>query len=243
MCHFISWIRHADGIFFLTDDEMKTKKGKDLIEYLGPDNYWEDVKGHGAITEYFNFRSFEGIHEELSLFNSPKYLPKIIFEAIKKGKFHLIGRPDTVDNFLVVGAIREYEWLREEIINEREYKIKMSHAKLEDAKHEANSEYDKVVSIALGKYEAFKAEYQLAEISGKVDPDLLSSMKHRLNDCYKEYIQVMDEGHLKREDKINVVYDEYITLDNKLHNKATQTLCNLFWDIFAKPENRLPVWR
>jgi hypothetical protein len=97
MCEFPSWIeipehlqkKYGREIFFLTNNELKTKRGRELIKYLGP-TFNEDVKGHGAINWYYQLEGV-GKYKELPNFRSPVDLPQEIAQAIKDCLFSRIG--------------------------------------------------------------------------------------------------------------------------------------------------------
>ena len=94
MCDFISWkeITTADGgaeILFLTyEDIYNTKRGRELQKYTTGD----DFVGHGAIDFYYELNG-KGINKECTDFSSPNNFPPVIADAIKAGKFYLLGTP------------------------------------------------------------------------------------------------------------------------------------------------------
>ena len=95
MCEFISWkeVTTADGkdveILFLTyDDIYNSKRGRKLQKFTTPD----DFIGHGAIDFFYDLNG-KGIDKECTDFSSPNNFPPIIVDAIKKGKFYLLGTP------------------------------------------------------------------------------------------------------------------------------------------------------
>lgn len=52
MCEFISWIEKGNDIFYLTDKEIFSKQGQELL--LGcKDN---DFLGHGAIRKFYSLQ-------------------------------------------------------------------------------------------------------------------------------------------------------------------------------------------
>ena len=94
MCEFISWkeVKTAEGteIFFLTyDDIYNTKRGKELRDYTKNDG---DLIGHGAIDYFYDLKG-RGANKECTDFSTPKNFPDQIVEAIKRGKFYLLGAP------------------------------------------------------------------------------------------------------------------------------------------------------
>ena len=90
MCNFISWVEYKGEILFLTKHELRTNKGKELTKHLGL-QYYNDIKGHGAIEHYYDLKSNSGVHRECEDFSSPDNFPLVIQEAIKRGDFEGIG--------------------------------------------------------------------------------------------------------------------------------------------------------
>lgn len=89
MCDFISWIEIKQQVVFLTtDDIFHTKTGRELQKYCGCP---EDLIGHGAIREYYQFTG--GIERECTDFSSPDNFPPEIVKALLLGKFRKLGVP------------------------------------------------------------------------------------------------------------------------------------------------------
>jgi len=87
MCEFMSWINRRDKNYFLTTDQLKTRRGQKLLKSIG----YEDINGHGAIREYYRIDSGDGINKEYTDFSSPNNFPPEIVAAIKAGKFRGFG--------------------------------------------------------------------------------------------------------------------------------------------------------
>ena len=105
MCEFISWKEYKDEILFLTDDDLDTEKGKELVAYLGC-AYWDDIPGHGAINYYFNLTPDNGLEKEITDFTDISQFPPQIVEAIKACKFKRIGLSLSL---LTKPALADYE--------------------------------------------------------------------------------------------------------------------------------------
>ena len=108
MCEFISWIEYEDQALFLTDADLNTKHGKELIVYLG-NNFSEDIKGHGAIRFYYEIGDSKGHNKECTDFSKPNNFPPAIQDVIKKGKFNKIGIPELPNQLLAPSAFAEYK--------------------------------------------------------------------------------------------------------------------------------------
>ena len=105
MCEFLSWIKIENKVYFLTDIELKSERGKELKKYLG-EKYDEDKKGHGAIRWYYSLPENVGENKENSDFSSPANFPVEIVKALKKGYFSKIG---TAEKMLDLSALKKYE--------------------------------------------------------------------------------------------------------------------------------------
>jgi len=91
MCDFVSWIEFGDYILFLTNLDLETKRGRELMKFLG-NKFDEDIKGHGAIEWYYEL-TIKGIHRECTDFSLPGNFPSKIVNAIKSGEMSYIGVP------------------------------------------------------------------------------------------------------------------------------------------------------
>ena len=56
MCNLVSWIEKDGAVFMLDNDDLLSKRGRELKEHLGI-AYDEDNKGHGAIEWFYNLSS------------------------------------------------------------------------------------------------------------------------------------------------------------------------------------------
>ena len=89
MCEFVSWIEHDDQIYYLNDNCLRDKKGRELKKYLG-NRYKYDVRGHGAIRYYYDIKNNTGIDKEYTGNDRDQY-PKEIIEDIKNCNMQIIG--------------------------------------------------------------------------------------------------------------------------------------------------------
>jgi hypothetical protein len=87
MCEFVSWIEHKNKIYFLSDRELKTREGKELVKYCGDPT---DLLGHGAIRRYFGFDAKVGTDRECTDFSSSDKFPPEIQDMIREGDFKLL---------------------------------------------------------------------------------------------------------------------------------------------------------
>jgi hypothetical protein len=149
MCHLVSWIEYKDEVYFITDSDLNTKEGRALKKYLGYPNqsYWDDIKGHGAIREFYELRG-KGRDKECTDFSNPKNFPHQIVDAIKQGKFTGIG---VAEGLLTQVAWAEYQKVRQ--VAEAEYqKVRQpAWAEYQKVRQVAEAEYQKVTQVAFWK--------------------------------------------------------------------------------------------
>jgi hypothetical protein len=112
MCDFISWVDIDGVVFFITDKELRTKRGRDLMKYSGWDT---DVIGHGFIREYYELppgaaNSEWGYHVNKRLGNNceincfieymdrfPEEIQKA-FKYFKQNFSYILNEPEVLSN-------------------------------------------------------------------------------------------------------------------------------------------------
>jgi len=152
MCEFVSWIEKDNKNYYLTKNQLKTDKGKNLIKYCDG----QDIQGHGAIRRYFwgNEQAKGGVDKECSNFSTPLNFPKEIVKDLLNGNFNhkLFDLPlDILNN----KARKEY------------LKIKQSEWKeYLKIKQLAWEEYDKKRQLAF--YKLLKAKKNRKDIWNKI---------------------------------------------------------------------------
>ena len=147
MCDFISWIEHQGDIYFLTNQELNTKEGRELKEYLGT-AFYDDIKGHGAIDRYWGLKG-KGVHKECTDFSTPDNFPPVIVEAIKKGLFEGIG---AAEGILTPTAWAEYKKVQQPAMAEYEKVQQPAWAEYEKVEQAAWAEYEKAIQAAMAEY-------------------------------------------------------------------------------------------
>jgi hypothetical protein len=97
MCKSISWYeKDGEKPLFLDDDDLASKRGRELKEYLGT-KYDEDKCGHGAVVFFYpSAKSWK--QKECTDFSTPKNFPIEIVEKIKLGKLSQFGTCDLILN-------------------------------------------------------------------------------------------------------------------------------------------------
>ena len=152
MCEWVSWIEYKNELYFLTASDLRTKEGRALRLYLGP-QFSNDIKGHGAIDRYYGLKG-KGTHKECTDFSTPSNFPPAIVNAIKKGHFCGIG---LAESLLTAEASAEYEKVEYAAWAEYEKVRAPAWAEYEKVRDEAWAEYEKVRASALAEYEKVRA--------------------------------------------------------------------------------------
>jgi hypothetical protein len=147
MCDFISWIE-LDGVnYFITSKQLRSKRGKELKDYLGS-KYSDDVKGHGAINWFFDLKG-KGIHRERTNFSNPKNFPNEIIELIKSGGFKGIG---VCEEILTDETWKKYEEIRQSAWKKYQEIEHPAYEKYEEIRQSAREKYLEIQQPALKEY-------------------------------------------------------------------------------------------
>jgi hypothetical protein len=155
MCEFISWKEFKTDagteILFLTYDQIyNSKRGRELQKYTTPD----DFIGHGAIDFYYELGG-KGQNRECTDFSTPGNFPPEIVEAIKAGKFYLMGSPERL---LKQSALAEYKKIKQSAYAEYEKIDQPALAEYEKIQQSAYAEYEKIEQPAYAEYKKIKQE-------------------------------------------------------------------------------------
>src|SRR3989304_1382091 len=185
MCVFISWkeVRRTDGateILFLTyDDIYNSKRGKKLQQHTTPD----DFVGHGAI-DFFYELDGKGVKKECTDFSSPSKFPVVIAEAIKTGKFYLMGIPL---GLLSPSALADYEKIRKSAWADYEKIENPAWADYEKIENPARADYEKIENPARADYEKIRltAFWELFFIPGNRAEGWRRSHETHIKDRYR----------------------------------------------------------
>src|SRR3990167_6272017 len=89
MCNPISWIESENNVFVITDAEIKSEKGKELLKEAG--NSF-DIWGHGFCRAYYGING--GREREVNDFSKVKLFPAEIQKLLKdfnKNFGHMFG--------------------------------------------------------------------------------------------------------------------------------------------------------
>ena len=113
MCDDISWVEIGNGILFLSDDDLASTRGQELLQFAITAG---DFRGHGAIRAYyakqFSHPLRRGANREMSDFSSPTNFPPEIVEAIKGGRMtrcHVAAWEQLLTSAACEEAIAAYE--------------------------------------------------------------------------------------------------------------------------------------
>jgi hypothetical protein len=83
MCEFVSWLEYKGKIYFLSDKELKSRRGKELSQYGHNKDNW---RGHWAICWYYGIERRKSIRRECEDFSTPANFPEEICTAIRAGQ-------------------------------------------------------------------------------------------------------------------------------------------------------------
>ena len=136
MCEFISWTEYKGKLYYISNYELNTPDGQALRRKLNYD-FYEEIKGHGAIKTYFGLPHSKCKDNECSDFSTPNNFPAEIAEKIKAGEFSEIG---VAEGLLTQPARAEYEKVEQP-----------ARAEYEKVKQSAWAEYKKVKQSAFWK--------------------------------------------------------------------------------------------
>ena len=153
MCHFISWIDLEGQLYYLTAKELRSRRGKELKEYLGS-AYADDVVGHGAIDWYYDLKG-KGIHRECTDFSSPANFPGEIVKAIKSGAFKGMG---ICPELLNESAKAEYNKIDQSAWAEYKKINQSAWAEYWKIEQSAWAEYDKIEQSARAEYDKIEQD-------------------------------------------------------------------------------------
>ena len=81
MCEFVSWIEHRDQILFLTDAEVFSPHGKEVLQ----GSRGIDFLGHGAIRAFYGIPGYVGVEHEDRRFWKMELYPEPIRKKLKEG--------------------------------------------------------------------------------------------------------------------------------------------------------------
>ena len=79
MCNFLSWIELDKKLYYITDEDVKSEKGKELIKKSGS---FQDAFGHGFIREYYDLGQ-AGQEKEVNDYWHLEKLPKELAEKVE----------------------------------------------------------------------------------------------------------------------------------------------------------------
>jgi len=145
MCQFVSWKKHENKVYFLTNADLETKEGKKLLK----DEVKADLCGHGAIESFYPELKGKGENLECVDFSTPKNFPKEIVSALKKGKLSRIGI--ALDILNDAGRV-EYDKIEQPAWAEYRKIEQSAWAEYLKIRQSARAEYDKIEQSASAEY-------------------------------------------------------------------------------------------
>jgi len=149
MCEFLSWTEYKGKLYYLTDFELNTRDGEKLKKKLDY-AFYEEIKGHGAIKEYFGLSHSQCRDHECTDFSTPNNFPVEIVKKIKAGEFSRIG---IAEGLLTQPAWAEYEKVEQPARAEYKKVERSAWAEYKKVEQSARAEYEKVIQSAWAEYE------------------------------------------------------------------------------------------
>jgi len=226
MCEFLSWTEYKGKLYYLTNFEINTRNGKKLRKKLDY-NFSEEIKGHGAIKEYFGLPHSQCIDHECTNFSTPNNFPSEIVEKIKRGEFSEIG---IAEQLLTQSAWAEYEKIRQSAWAEYKKITQSALAEYEKIRQSAWAEHEKIRQPALAEYKKIR-QSALAEYEKIRQPAWAEYEKIR-QPAWAEYEKIRQSALAEYEKIRQPAWAEY----EKIRQSA-------FWNIFSNPNNRIEVWK
>jgi hypothetical protein len=152
MCHFVSWIEYKGKVYYLNDDRLNDRRGKELRDYETDPDEW---RGHGSILWYYGLEGKNTVQKEVEDFSSPDAFPPEIVADIKAGKFKQFG---VASQILTPPARAEYEKVRDRAWAEYEKVRDRALAEYEKVEGPEWAEYEKVEGPAWAEWEKVKSQ-------------------------------------------------------------------------------------
>ena len=152
MCEFISWIEYKGKLLYISNYELNTPDGKELCRKLNY-NFYEEIKGHGAIREYFGLSSKQGKRMECTDFSDINNFPQEIVKKIILGEFSQIA---IIPELLEQSAWYKYEKVRQPARDNYEKVEKSARDNYEKVKQSAWDNYEKVIQFAWDNHEKIR---------------------------------------------------------------------------------------
>jgi F0F1-type ATP synthase membrane subunit b/b' len=236
MCHFVSWIEYKGKVYYLNDDRLNDRRGKELRDYETDPDEW---RGHGSILWYYGLKRAETVQQECSDFSDPANFPPEIVEDIKEGKFRSFG---ICPEILAGLAREEYQKIVDRAREEYEKITGPAWKEYWKITGPAWEEYEKIVDLAREEYEKIvdraRAEYY------KI-----------LNPARAEYEKIVDRAREEYEKIVDLAREEYQNIMGTVAREGYEKIVDLawaeyekvksqtFWPLASKPENRIEAWR
>jgi len=216
MCKFLSWIELPNGeLKYISDFELNTRDGQKLRKSLFP-LFGSEIVGHGAIKTYFGLTNHAGKDCECANFSDPNNFPDKIVGKIKEGKFSKLGL-----NGLLLTALAWEKYKKVTGPDREEYKKVTALAR---------EEYEKVTALA---WEEYKKVTALAwEECEKATGPAWEKYKKVTALAWEEYKKVTGPAR-----------EEYKKVTDLAREKYKKNKLEIFWELFANPQNRPECWK
>ena len=239
-CGFVSWYKDMTGRVHFTTDADLPRLAKLKVE-------GEDIWGHGAIYALHGWAKdnaparLQG--HECTNFSSPSNFPPEIVEAIKAGHM-TYGAAQPAMLSAAGGAL----YAKRQQANA---KYKQAYDKRQQANAEYKQAYDKWQQADAGwqqtndrwwqadaEWQQANDKWQQAHDKWKQADAEYKQAYDKRRQAYAEYKQV-DDKRQQADDKWQQANAEWKQADAK----RQQAYAEIFWAVFADPQNRIEAWR
>ena len=226
MCEFISWIEYRGEVVYLTDEDLNTEKGKELLNYIQDPN---DICGHGAIRYFYDIPCGQGTDREVTNLSSPDKLPQEIVKAVKEGRMSAIGYSETLLNNK---GLKKLEAIEQPTLEKYEAIKEIAWKKYKAIERPAWEKFEAIEQSALEKYE-YEATKETAykKYDAKVDS------------ARKKYYATERSAYKKYEAIKEIAYKKYKAIEQPAFEEYKATKQTTFWKVFKDKKNRQKAWR
>jgi len=237
MCEFISWIEYRGEVVYLTDEDLNTEKGKELLNYIQDPN---DICGHGAIRYFYDIPCGQGTDREVTNLSSPDKLPQEIVKAVKEGRMSAIGYSETLLNNK---GLKKLEAIEQPTLEKYEAIKEIAWKKYEAIKEIAWKKYKAIERPAWEKFEAIeqsaleKYEYEATKETAYKKYDA------KVDSARKKYYATERSAYKKYEAIKEIAYKKYKAIEQPAFEEYKATKQTTFWKVFKDKKNRQKAWR
>lgn len=265
MCRVASWVdlssvvKNGRKIYFITNNELLTLRGRKLKKYLG-NRFAEDIQGHGACRYYYpELKEGVGRDKECTNFSTPDNFPPEIVAAIMAGQMTQIGF--SLDLLNPLGK-KKYNAIVDPVKKEVSIRTTFAWEKCNAIIYPVWKEYDAIVNPVEKKFNAIIAsarrEYNAIVGSARKKRATIVGLEREkltaiITSALEKFIDIRDSARKKRDAIINSERIKLNAIKDSAWEERDAITCLAwgeyrkiaileFWKIFTKKEYRNPNW-